>query len=140
MDHRTERRRYVRIPVNIPAGVYVKDQPYDGIDAEILSISMGGAFVHCHSRVALGKEVLIEIRFAETRLLEAKVTDLKNDVPPAGTPEKSVVKWSSEDEAGFGVEFVDLSPENRRFLTKLVQYFENLAQAGVSFNEEDQGK
>ena len=125
-----------RVPVRIPVGVYLKDRPHDVIDAEILDISEGGAFVQCNAPIALGQEVILEIRFAETKILEGKVIEHEavKESLPANLPQNSVIRWAKDDEkAGFGIEFLGLKPDKKKFLAKLVQYFEQLDRAGVTF-------
>jgi hypothetical protein len=109
------------------------------MDAEILDISEGGAFVHCPTLIAVGKEVIVEIRFAETKIIEGKVVEHEEIVAsmaPGSSKETSVVRWQRENsgQVGFGIEFSSLAPESQKFLLKLVQYFEQLQRAGVTFS------
>jgi hypothetical protein len=49
-------------------------------------------------------------------------------------PTSPFVKWArGSSKAGFGVEFVGLSPDKREFLAKLYSYFEKLKKSGVEF-------
>lgn len=133
-------RKYTRLPVKIPAGVIVKGAKSQAVDAEITNISEGGAFVHCTAPIRIGEEVMLEIRFAETRMVTGKVVELEEElqdsVPENQTLQKSVVKWArGSSKSGFGVEFVGLEPENKNFVEKLVKYFEQLKRAGVQFDE-----
>ncbi len=129
-----ERRKHKRVPVKIPAGVYFKSKPDECIDAEIRDISLGGAFVHCLAELTIGEEILVEIRFEETQLIEARVV-IANHMSgniPANIPEQVVVKWArGSAESGFGVAFVDLKPDKKEFLAKLLLYFDNLKKSGV---------
>jgi hypothetical protein len=131
------RRRFRRLSVRIPGNVQLRSRPGQDFDAEILDISEGGAFVHCMAPILIGDEVLIEISFRETKILEAKVIDwdewvLKN--LPADNPERSVVRWArGSSQSGFGVEFLDLKADKKQFLVRLMDYFEQLTKAGVSF-------
>lgn len=105
------------------------------LDAEIIDISEGGAFIHCVAPIRLGEEVLVEIRFGETRFFDGKVIP-HADLPtsPSGDPEKSIVRWvRGSTRSGFGVEFVSLGKDKKEFLAKLIQYFQRLSKAGVSF-------
>ncbi|MBI4404713.1 MAG: PilZ domain-containing protein [Deltaproteobacteria bacterium] len=134
-----DRRKYQRVAVRIPAGVYLKSKPYDVIDAEILDISTGGAFVHCTAPINIGEEVIVEIRFGETRLLDGRVVphDKLNAQIPTTAPEQSIVRWArGSSYSGFGIEFTNLRPEKKKFVVKLVEYFESLKNAGVSINNE----
>ncbi len=131
MSFQTERRRHKRIPVKIPATIFFKTKPEEGMPAEILDLSLGGAFVHCTIPIKIGEEIVLEVRFNETQLLDAKVvitTQKKKD----GISEKAVVRWArGSSTSGFGVEFTQLEDEKEEFLSKLLQYFENLKKSGV---------
>lgn len=133
MSFQSERRRHRRIPVKIPATIFFKDKPKEGKPAEILDLSLGGAFVHCTIPIKIGEEVVLEVRFNETQLLDAKVVITtavkKND---SGIAEKAVVRWArGSSNSGFGVEFTNLPQDKEAFLDKLLQYFENLKKSGV---------
>ncbi len=132
-----ERRRNNRVPVRIPAGVYLKSRPHDAIDAEILDISEGGAFVHCNSPIPLGTELVLEIRFDETSILEGKVVEhdqALRSLLSGNERQTSVVRWHRENGMkGFGIEFLGIKPEKKKFLSKLVTYFQQLQNAGVRF-------
>lgn len=132
-----EHRKHNRVPVRIPVGIYRKSKPQDAIDAEILDISEGGAFVHCSYPIKIGEEIAIEIRFAETTVLEGKVVEHDEAMAtllPEASREGSIVKWTrSSSVPGFGLQFETLRPDKVKFLRKLVQYFEKLHKAGVSF-------
>lgn len=116
-----ERRKHQRVPVTVPAGIYFKNRPGEVIDAEILDLSEGGAFVHCETPLRLGEEILVEIRFAETSFLEGKtVTHVKE----GEFKEQSFIRWARGTKpTGFGIEFGALSPQKRDFLAKLVRHF-----------------
>lgn len=137
MPSPSDRRIARRVPVRIPVGIYRRDKPHDVIDAEILDISEGGAFIHCTAKIPVGTEILLEIRFAETKVLEGKVIeheDSINELVPPESQERSVIRWTRlDDEPGFGIQFLALKPETKRFLQRLVLYFEQLQTAGVVF-------
>src|SRR4051794_38842730 len=122
MDSPENRRKTVRVAVSIPAGVYPKDRPHDVIDVEILSLSEGGAFVRSTRPMPVGQVVLIEMRFVETKLFEAKIVEMDVEIENAAltqSPAQSIVRWSTQDQQpGFGVEFVDLEPDRKKFLSK----------------------
>ena len=137
MSFQSERRRHKRIPVKIPATIYFKDKPTEGKPAEILDLSLGGAFVHCTIPIKIGEEILLEVRFNETQLLDAKVvitvrkekTETKKN---SEITEQAVVRWArGSSNSGFGVEFTNLPGDKQAFLDKLLQYFENLKKSGV---------
>lgn len=138
MSFQSERRRHKRIPVKIPATIYFKGNPAEGKPAEILDLSLDGAFVHCTIPIKIGEEILLEVRFNEIQLLAAKVViataPKQNDgkKKDAGIAENVVVKWArGSSNSGFGVEFTNLLGDKQAFLDKLLHYFENLKQSGV---------
>lgn len=138
MSFQSERRRHKRIPVKIPATIYFKDKPTEGKPAEILDLSLGGAFVHCTIPIKIGEQILLEVRFNETQLLDAKVVittkkaDEKVEAKKPEIAEQAVVRWArGSSNSGFGVEFTNLPGDKQAFLDKLLQYFENLKKSGV---------
>lgn len=130
-----ERRSETRIPVRIPAGIYRKDNPHDSIEGEILDISRGGAFIHCLQEIDLGKEVLVEIRFSESVLVEGLVIDYDQELwgrPPSEEPEESVVRWArTSQHPGFGIQFQDLGPDKVAFIERLIEYYKHLNNAAT---------
>ncbi len=133
MSFQSERRRHKRIPVKIPATIYFKDKPNDPKPAEILDLSLGGAFVHCTIPIKIGEEIILEVRFNETQLIDAKVVITTSPKKQsAQITEAAVVRWArGSSSSGFGVEFLHLPSEQQAFLDKLLQYFENLKKSGV---------
>lgn len=133
----SEKRKFKRVPVSIPATLHLKDAPKAAaIPAEITDISEGGAFVHCTAPIAIGKEVLVEIVFEETTILQGKVVQYDNlrKLLPRPAAERSVIRWvRGSSVSGFGMEFIDLQPDKKAFLKRLVTYFEQLEKAGVTF-------
>ena len=98
---------------------------------------MGGAFIRSNVAFPLDKELLVEIKFGETRILEGKVIDHDSDLNkliPESSPQESIVRWERRTaDTGFGVEFVQLREDKKTFLTQLLHYFEQLEKAGCSF-------
>lgn len=127
----SERRRHKRLAVRLPVGVYKKDAAWEVIDAEIRDISEQGAFVSCSSGFPLGEEVLVEIRIGKSRFLPGKVIewDAESKTPPPDESQRAIVRWSGTN-PGFGIEFVNLDAEKKRYLQKLIHYLEKrLGQA-----------
>jgi PilZ domain len=131
-----ERRRTKRVPVRIPARIYLDDNPKHFIEAEILDLSEGGAFVSGRSSFALGGQVLVEILLDQAKFIHGVVVVWENlpqpNLPPQLT-EPSVVRWSNSEHTGFGVEFLNMSPEKKQFLRDIMAYFEKLNRAGANF-------
>lgn len=118
-----DRRRHKRVPVKIPAKIYVKGWG-DAIEAEIRDISEGGAFVQCTEEVPHGDPVLLELKFAEIELLHGIIKPIKHKSID-GEKETSVIRWIRQiDLQGFGVEFVELSDSARDFIRELVDHLE----------------
>ncbi|MBI1859610.1 MAG: PilZ domain-containing protein [Deltaproteobacteria bacterium] len=120
-----ERRKHTRVPVKIPAGIYFKGN-YHYLDAEILDLSESGAFLQCSTPLELGKEIMLEIRFGESRILAGQVVqDSKQLTNSFGKDPKqaSVVRWNKMgSDVGFGVEFMNLAPEKLTFLRTVIQH------------------
>src|SRR5262249_14344703 len=125
-----ERRSEPRVPVRIPAGVYLKDKKSNAVDGEILNLSLAGAYIEADIVVTAGSQVMVELRFPEPNRLPATVVAW--DKPTAST----VVRWerlgSSGESRGFGVEFQNLSDHAKRYLEQLIKHFCTLERAGVN--------
>lgn len=121
MTKSSERRRFKRVPVRIPAKIYVKGWE-DALEAEVRDISEGGAFIQCDQDIPDGDPVLLELKFAELELLHGIIKPIQISTPD-GKKETSVIRWIKKiDMRGFGVEFVDLRPEARDFIRELVEH------------------
>ena len=134
----SERRQHRRFPVRIPADIYLKSKPGQCIEAYILDLSIGGAFISAMAPISLGEELMLEIRFAETQLFEGRVIVAGDKTVPPENPkltEKVIVRWArGSSSSGFGVEFRDLTAEHREFLAKVIQHLEreSAAKAAVA--------
>ena len=128
-------RKTRRVSVRIPASIKVSGKP--NLEGEIFNISEGGAFVKSESRLAPGTQVMVTISFAEMKYLSGVVVELDGpllELVPNEDPQPGTVKWDRRAEpAGFGIAFTKLSPDSKDFLSRLIQYFETLTLAGVSF-------
>lgn len=130
---KTDARKNNRVAVQIPAQIVIDPAQTTRLEGEITDISLEGAFIRCDKPLAIGQEIWIQIRFSETALLRAKVTEA-GSLPTKDPIEPSIVRWSRTGEtAGFGVQFVSLKEDSQSFVKKLLVYFSNLAKAGVSF-------
>ena len=130
-----ENRREPRAGVRIAARLFLKENPSEAIECEILNISHGGAFVKTDMPVPLGEEILLEIRLVEAKTLEGRViraADLGESITLPDMMRRSVVKWARDSSTtGFGVQFVHLDAVSRDFLKKLVNYFTMLSKTGT---------
>jgi Tfp pilus assembly protein PilZ len=114
-----DRRLHPRANVSIPGTVYLKSDPSKNYAAEILDLSIGGAFVHCTAPILIGQEILLEILFEQSKMnLNARVVQ-----SPANNVNKqpSVVRWvRGSSKSGFGVQFVSLNDTSKAYLQQLV--------------------
>jgi Tfp pilus assembly protein PilZ len=98
----------------------LKDQPSQKYDAEILDLSVGGAFVHCTAPILLGQEILLEIFFDKARMLNVSARVIQATARQL-EKQASVVRWvRGSSKSGFGVQFVQLNAENSTALKAIV--------------------
>lgn len=120
-----ERRKHTRVAVKIPAGIYFKGN-YQYLDAEILDLSETGAYIQCSTPIEIGHEIMLEIRFGESRVIGGQVVQSSKQLESSFSKDPkqaSVVKWHKMgDDVGFGVEFVNLAPEKRAFIRTVIQH------------------
>jgi uncharacterized protein (TIGR02266 family) len=107
-DHGTpsERRRSIRVPVEVALGVHSESNFFSGLTRDI---SDGGLFVATHTPLPLGTHVSVKFALPACPEIEAD----------------GVVVWLSEPTTGhpgMGVQFLNLTPQNdaliRRFMAK----------------------
>lgn|SRR3989338_2598961 len=120
-----ERRRHRRERVRIPAGIYFKDS-HQYLDAEIIDLSEGGAYIQCNTPLEIGKEIVLEIRFGESQIVTGTVIQdmkkLETLLDPSDR-QASIVRWNKVgNTAGFGVEFIGLSAQRKTFIRTVVQH------------------
>ena len=129
-----ERRKHPRVRVNLPVGLYPKDKPFEVIDASLRDISMGGAFIDCPKSFEPGTKLMVELRFAGTRLFEATVKG-NPDAPklPPGVPSSAVIRWGDAD--GFGIQFESMPEASTEFLRKLIDFFQKREEEALWNNE-----
>jgi Tfp pilus assembly protein PilZ len=121
MPKESNRRIHPRARVSIPGAVYLKDEPSKKYDAEILDLSIGGAFVHCTAPILLGQEILLEIFFDKARMLNVSARVIQATVRQLDK-QASVVRWvRGSSKSGFGVQFVQLNAGNSKALQAIVK-------------------
>lgn len=121
MPSTSNRRQHPRALVSIPGAIYLKSDPGNKFDAEILDLSIGGAFVHCTAPILIGQEILLEILFEKANVnVNAKV--IQSYTPSAElNKQPSVVRWvRGSSKSGFGVQFVALNEKSKEFLQRIV--------------------
>jgi hypothetical protein len=97
-DRRTYPRAEIRWPVIIESG-------RGTIEARLRNLGVGGAYIHCEETVEVGERISITIN------------------PPQGSPFKikAEVIWAGKVLAlGMGVRFLEISAEDRQFISDTV--------------------
>jgi c-di-GMP-binding flagellar brake protein YcgR len=127
-----DQRKNPRLAVIIPARVYPKGDPSKAVQVELLNMSTGGAFVKGLVQIKLGEEIVLKIDLFETCSIEGEVVDMAKapgDLSNTKIEEKSIVRWArGSSRNGFGVEFVDLSPEKQEYLSKVLDHLKSIAK------------
>lgn len=121
-----ERRRYKRTIVDIPVRIFAPGKK-ESIKGMAKDISIGGAYIQCGYPFSTGDKLLLEIQYEGLGLLHAQVTISSGIMAeiPERTAEPSIVRWIRQiTDKGFGVEFLNLSPANKNFVTRLLRYLE----------------
>ncbi len=94
--------------------------------ARVLDISEGGMQLETRDPIAIvGAEIRVQFALTERIYIHAKIRQADSIEVALGEDEsgesESVVKWSDGTTGKFGVEFVELEPEVRAKLKKLVE-------------------
>lgn len=130
-------RQTERIPVQIPIKITPKEKTSLNLDGEVLNISIDGAFIMTQAPIHVGQEVLVSLNFEEARILEARVVEANPEIfknLPQNSAERTVIRWNSENmKTGYGVQFIGMHDETRRFLERLIRHYGNLSKVGVTF-------
>jgi len=117
-----EKRQYKRFPILIPATMVVtQGNAQKSFEVELRDISLGGAFIHGMVPIVLGQQVKLKLHWDKMKLLEAKVID-GNRLPKIQSNEQGgMVKWvRGSSSSGFGVEFVNLSEDQKKYIQQLI--------------------
>jgi c-di-GMP-binding flagellar brake protein YcgR len=113
--------------------VTIRPQGRPPLRGEVQNISLGGAFIRCDTRFAIGDSVSLELRFAGLQS-EGSLVDI-DEIEDDGlirAEEMAEIRWVGGDT--FGVKFVNLSSKTKRFLARLVKYFEALEGEGLELD------
>lgn len=105
----TERRRHPRIHVNWPV---VVQSSRGFIEAETRDISVGGVFIEYAEKPDLGENFQVVLKPSRERSIS--VTGKKAWFGNININGKTTY-------SGMGVQFTDISPEDRRFISALVE-------------------
>lgn len=108
-----ERRKHKRVSVRLPVFLHLAGTS-PAVEAVILNLSEGGAFIQASLKVTIGQRMLIELRSTSLDMLRA-VAGPEED--PLGND--AAVRWSSGAD-GFGVKFSGLSDESKEFIRKVI--------------------
>ena len=122
-----DRRQTPRLPVRIPIFIRLGANSEESFEAVVLDISEGGVFVHGTAPIAIGEKVRIEFRFTA---LDMEMLPLRHhrsvykNAPPATVQATAVVCWARGTAiTGFGLKFVNLQPDEKEYVFKLVTMF-----------------
>jgi c-di-GMP-binding flagellar brake protein YcgR len=115
-----ERRRHKRVNCSLPVQLYVQGQAKP-IQAEVKNISVSGAFVQSGLPIPAGEKVLLEFQTSELNMIHARIA-----APASGADDNvslnSTPRWV--ERTSIGVEFVNVRPEVKQFLTELIDVLE----------------
>lgn len=129
-------RKHERTPVRISVRIIPKGSTGIGCEGEILNLSEGGAYLSAEATFPAGTELRLEIKFSGIKEFESIVTEEVysgfSEIADGALFKESVVRWQ-QTQNGFGVEFLGSSPEQDRYIRKVISYYLQLAKAGVSF-------
>lgn len=104
-----ERRRHRRIRVNWPV---VVQTPQSFIEGEARDISVGGVFIEYSEQPELGENFQVVIKLSPERSIS--VTGKKAWCGNINIDGKSTY-------SGMGVQFIEISPEDRQFISALTE-------------------
>jgi len=123
-------RAHLRVKAVIP--VMIRNTNGDAIHGEVHDISLGGASVRCPQPFTVGDSVTIELRFAGLKSSFGWAVDIEeiDDSGMVRAEEIAEVRWLSGDT--FGLKFKKPSAKTRRFLERLVKFFEQLKDDELS--------
>ena len=129
----SEKRVHPRAYAFIPVTIHPEGGP--AINGEIENISLGGAAVRCAHSFGGGENVKIELRFAGLKSTLGKIIEVEEiqDRVIIKAEEMAQIRWHNE--VSFGIKFVDLSTQTRRFLGRLVEYFQKIQSDAPIFEE-----
>jgi c-di-GMP-binding flagellar brake protein YcgR len=117
------RRNHNRVTAFIP--VTVKIDSGQSIRGEIEDISLGGASIRCPHGLEPGQTVKLELHFAGLKSVFGEIIEVDeiDDMGLIRADEVAEVRWQKNG-TQLGVKFVSLSSETKRFLKRLVKFFE----------------
>ena len=94
---------------------------------EIEDISLGGASIRVVHEFAPGEKLTIDLHFAGLKSAFGSIVEI-DEIDDEGlirASEMAEVRWQ-KGSSQIGVKFTGLKPETKRFLAKLVKFFEKL--------------
>lgn len=104
-----ERRQFPRVKVTWPVTMLTTQGPIEG---EVMNISLGGAFVHCHEQPDFNETFRMVIKIPHSRqFLRAT----------ARMARSSIYNPDDADELpGIGIRFVEISEDDRQYIREVV--------------------
>jgi c-di-GMP-binding flagellar brake protein YcgR len=118
-------RKNNRVTAFIP--VTVKSEGGQSFKGEIEDISLGGASIRCPHGFEPGQKLKLELHFAGLKSMFGDIVEI-DEIDDGGlvrANEVAEVRWQKNG-TQLGVKFVSLSGETKRFLKRLVKYFESV--------------
>lgn len=115
-----------RVAAFIPVTVHFDDG--SSVKGEIEDISLGGAFIRCPRPLKKGQRIKLEIHFSALKSnFNGSIVEVDEiaDNGVINTTEPAEVRWDKNGHS-FGIKFVSLSWSTRRFVGRLVKYFEKM--------------
>lgn len=112
MENNTERRSSPRAEIRWPVTIKTGE---DIIEAKLRNLGIGGAYIHCEQTLEAGEAVTLTIQ------------------PPTGSPLTITAKvvWAGKVLAlGVGVHFVEMSDQDRQFISEAVSKL--LSDTGIA--------
>ena len=119
------RRKYNRVAAFMAVTVHTQSgTPTKG---EVEDISLGGVYLRCPLPLVMGQKVKLELHFSRIWSVHG-FSVLVEEIDNTGLVkaiEEAQVKWVRGGHS-FGLQFTSLSSSTKRFLKRLIKYFEDI--------------
>ena len=97
------------------------------LKGEIEDLSLGGASIRCVHTFSPGEKITVDLHFAGLKSKMGSIVEV-DEIDDEGlirASEMAEVRWQ-KGSAQVGIKFVSLKPETKKFLTRLVKFFERI--------------
>lgn len=94
---------------------------------EIEDISLGGASIRCVHEFSPGEKITVDLHFAGLKSALGSIVEI-DEIEDEGlirASEMAEVRWQ-KGSAQIGIRFTGLKPETKKFLARLVKFFERV--------------